>query len=74
MPASSTPVEYSGNGTYTVSLTTYAAADDYSCLNPTTSQSFTFTVTGSTAIHAPAGTLVTSKPGGGRSGITSASI
>ena len=62
-PAPPDAIDYSGNGTYTVQLNTYGNPDDVSCLQPSTTQTFTFTITAGTAVHPPASTLLRRKPG-----------
>jgi hypothetical protein len=52
-------VDYVGNGTYTVNLTTYNA----SCTTPLATQAIPFTITASTAITAPPTAQLTRPPG-----------
>jgi len=61
-PATPESIEFRGNGTYTVTLRTYADPSDVSCTNPTTTQTFTFTITATTAVQAPGTVLATRKP------------
>jgi hypothetical protein len=53
-------VDYVGNGTYTVALTTYNSS---SCAAATGTQSLPFTVTASTALGQPQGPVLTRKAG-----------
>jgi hypothetical protein len=57
---SSKPVDYVGNGAYTVTLTTYSSN---TCATATGTQNLPFTITASTAITAPATAALTRKPG-----------
>jgi hypothetical protein len=54
------PVDYVGNGTYTVSVTTFA---DDNCTTGATARAFPFTITASTAIAPPTGAALTRPPG-----------
>ncbi len=56
-------VDYVGNGTYTVSVTTFAGSDTGCVMAPTGTQSLPFTITASTAITAPPGAALTRNPG-----------
>ena len=62
-PPAPSRIDYGGNGTYTVTLTTYADDSDASCLQPTTTQTFTFKIAAATAVHPPSSTLMRRKPG-----------
>jgi hypothetical protein len=53
-------VDYVGNGTYTVSLTTFSSS---SCATPTATQSLPFTITASTALGQPQTSVLTRKAG-----------
>jgi hypothetical protein len=54
------PVDYVGNGVYTVTVTTFSSG---SCATPTGTQSLPFTITASTAVTPPAAPQLTRAPG-----------
>jgi hypothetical protein len=54
------PVDYVGNGVYTVTVTTYTSN---SCATPTGTQTLPFSITASVAIAPPAAPALTRKPG-----------
>jgi hypothetical protein len=54
------PVDYVGNGTYTVTLTTFT---NNTCTTGARAQSFPFTITASTAITPPSSAVLTRAPG-----------
>jgi hypothetical protein len=58
--ASGKPVDYVGNGVYTVTVTTYSAAG---CATATGTQNLPFSITASTAITGPPTAQLTRKPG-----------
>jgi hypothetical protein len=54
-------VDYRGNGNYTISVVNYAKADT-NCATPTSTETYVFSINGSTSITAPAGPFLRRAP------------
>jgi hypothetical protein len=59
LPSSSRPVDYQGNGTYTIAVTTYANA---TCTGAGTTTNYPVTINAGVALTAPPGAVLTRQP------------